>query len=310
MNFILSPDMTDDIIFAMENQNGLFFFDAEQGFCVEEDSADEAGAGEDESGIGNQRYYDIPEWTPAHGFRLMEQFALQVHNPLLREELRSVLEQRTGVFRRYKAVLKAHPMFERQWRRFKDAQMRKAVYKWYNELRSLWGLERLRFEEEVEDIESVLTMDFSFEVQQGKGVDGEFLRQFIRKNAGNFSGNDENGDVPIKSVLDTLQQSFLLSDTMLAEAAVITVRAEEDICALCLLTELPQKGCFSIPLLRVLPEYRGLGLGKALLQHICKIGEQKSAHAMFFTDIGIPGYFIPQLERNGFHKIGLCYVKE
>ena len=129
MTFILSPEMIDDIIFSMENQNEILSFDALEGICVDEDAIDD----DYETVIDDQRYYDLPDWTSAQGFRVMEQFIVQVHNPLLREALLEALRHRKGVFRRYKEVLKTVPAIEREWYRFKEQQMRAAVYEWYNE---------------------------------------------------------------------------------------------------------------------------------------------------------------------------------
>ena len=126
MTFILSPEMIGDIIFSMENQNEILLFDALEGICVDEDAIDD----DYEAVIDDQRYYDLPDWTSAQGFRVMEQFTARVHNPLLREALLNVLGQRKGVFRRYKEALKTAPVVEREWYRFKDQQMKAAVYEW------------------------------------------------------------------------------------------------------------------------------------------------------------------------------------
>ena len=53
MTFILSPEIIDDIIFAMENQTEILLFDALEGICVDMDEID------DDYGtvIDDQRYY-------------------------------------------------------------------------------------------------------------------------------------------------------------------------------------------------------------------------------------------------------------
>ena len=41
MTFILSPEIIDDIIFAMENQTEILLFDALEGICVDMDEIDD-----------------------------------------------------------------------------------------------------------------------------------------------------------------------------------------------------------------------------------------------------------------------------
>lgn len=306
MNFILSSETIDDIIFAMENQNGIFSFDALEGICVDEDAVDD----EYETVTGDERYYDIPEWSSAQGFRVMEQFTAQVHNPLLREALLEALRQRKGVFRRYKEVLKTAPTIEREWYRFKERQMRAAVYEWYNELRIIWGLEKIGFEEETEP--QLLQQDFSFQVRRAADCNAGFLQHFIRTPAF-FSANNEELSIAAAAAIEViglLAQAALPSGKTLDDAVVITADTGDEPCALCLLTEFSQEQCLCIPFLRVLPEYRGLGLGKELLQRAASHAEQTGARALVFADPCVSSYFIAALERNGFRQTGLLYVKE
>ena len=334
MNFILSPEAIDDIIFAMENQDGFFFFDAAEGFCVSEDAVDDTTKQDSE----DERYYDIPEWTPAQGFRVMEQFTAQVHNPLLREELREALRQRKGVFRRYKAVLKTVPAIEREWYRFKEQHMRAAVYEWYNELRMLWGLEKIGFEEETEP--QLLPQDFTFRMQKTSAVSSDFLQDFINKTAEPCQTDASEMSSTVRTAFSafTLLTQALLTATGLSikvdshitppetrhagaaaqtvapskenltDAVLITAHTDDELCAMCLLAAFPHQRCFCIPFLRVLPDYRGLGLGKELLQRACASAEQEES-ALIFADIGAPPHFITLLERNGFEQAGLLYVK-
>ena len=306
MNFILSPEIIDDIIFAMENQNAFFFFDAVEGICVDEDTA----AHDYEKDIEAERYYSLPEWTPAQGFRVMEQFTVQVHNPLLRQELREALRQRKGVFRKYKVVLKTVPAIEREWYRFKTQQMRAAVYEWYNELRMIWGLEKISFEEETEP--QLLLQDFTFSFQNAAVFGSDFLQDFIRKTA--VSTYIEEALPPSVAeaafnVLASLAHTMLPSEKALTGATIIAAHVENGPCAICLLTDFPQQHCLCIPFLRTLPDYRGLGLGKELLRRAFAYAEQTESNTLFFADLCIPPYFITQLERDGFQRIGLMYGK-
>ena len=317
MTFILSPEMIDDILFSMENQTEILFFDALEGICVDEDAIDN----DYESVIDDQRYYDLPEWSSAQGFHVMEQFTARVHNPLLREALLNALGQRKGVFRRYKEVLRTAPAVEREWYQFKDQQMKAAVYEWYNELRMIWGLEKISFEEETET--QLLPEDFTFQIQKHDALDAELLRDFIRKT--DSPVNDDNTFISFDEKA-ALAASRLFGQTLFFDADVcaaagqeygitqdnavyITAYNEDGLCGLCAVAEFPFNECFCIPFFRVLPEYRGLGLGKELLRRACVYSEPLAA-ALLFVDFCTPPHAITLLEREGFERMGLLYVKD
>ena len=92
-------------------------------------------------------------------------------------------------------------------------------------------------------------------------------------------------------------------------AAYITASNENGLCGVCSVIAFPFNESFCIPFLRVLPEYRGLGLGKELLQRTC-IYAQPLADALIFADFCTPPHFSALLEREGFERIGLLYVKD
>ena len=304
-------------MFSMENQNEILSFDALEGICVDMDEIDD----DYETVIDDQRYYDLPDWTSAQGFRVMEQFIARVHNPLLREALLNALGQRKGVFRRYKEVLRAAPAVEREWYRFKDQQMKAAVYEWYNDLRKLWGLEKVSFEEETET--QLLQEDFTFQIQKRDALNTEFLQNFIRKTENPSDADNKLISFDEKAAIEAGrligQASFFDADACAAagrkhgatqhNAAYITASNENGLCGVCSVIAFPFNESFCIPFLRVLPEYRGLGLGKELLQRTC-IYAEPLADALIFTDFCTPPHFSALLEREGFERIGLLYVKD
>ena len=317
MTFILSPEIIDDILFAMENQTELFSFDAREGMCVGRCEIDDEFAAD-----GSERYYGIPHWTSADGFRLMELFTARVHNPALRAALQDALRQRKGVFRRYKAVLATAPTIEQEWYRFKDARMKEAVYEWYNKLRMIWGLEKISFEEETEN--QLLLEDFVFQIKKRDELDAELLRDFIRKtdwpaddDDNEMLSFDETAAIAAGRLLG--QAAFFDADVCAATereygitqgtAAYITAYNETGLCGLCAIVPFPIPGSFCIPFLRVLPEYRGLGLGKELLQRTCSYSEPIAA-TLIFADFCTPSHGIALLEREGFERMGLLYVKD
>lgn len=336
MTFILSSEMINDILFAMENQSEMLSFDALEGICVDMDEIDD----EYETVIDDQRYYDIPEWTSAHGFHIMEQFTARVHNPLLREALLAALGQRKGVFRRYKETLKTAPAVEREWYHFKEQHMKATVYEWYNDLRKLWGLEKISFEEETDA--QLLLEDFTFRIEQCDTLKRESVRNFIHitetpvddgSPCGNIpDGGKNSGGEPLNN--DTVH-SFtqkaayaagrLFGHTLFFDAdmygavqqahgtahdhaAYIAAYNGNELCGLCSVAAFPFTECLCIPFLRVAPEYRGLGLGKALLQRACAYAKPL-ADVLLFADFCAPPHLIALLEREGFARSGLLYVK-
>ena len=86
MEFNLSEEVIHEIIFAMENQTSEFLFDSQELNCCAIDKIQELETSEDKS-----RFYEIPQWNSASGFRVMEQFVSELHNPIAREELKDVL---------------------------------------------------------------------------------------------------------------------------------------------------------------------------------------------------------------------------
>jgi GNAT superfamily N-acetyltransferase len=66
------------------------------------------------------------------------------------------------VFRKFKDILKTSSEVEHLWFIFKERELRKIVWQWYNDNRELAGLERLEEEPEpLEGLEDLLASDFS-----------------------------------------------------------------------------------------------------------------------------------------------------
>jgi ribosomal protein S18 acetylase RimI-like enzyme len=152
MDFPLTPQMLDKIIFALEDQSTRYVAEVATGELVPVSA---------ESGpLPEERYSPLPRWGSAEGFHLMESFVTTLQNPALRETLAAALTSGKGVFRSFKDALKANPEMEKLWFRYKERRMRAVVVAWYNAAREARGLERLA--PEPEDVGDLVTSDFSF----------------------------------------------------------------------------------------------------------------------------------------------------
>jgi GNAT superfamily N-acetyltransferase len=154
MQFELSSALIDEILFFMEDQDGEFLVDTQEGLVINAD--DEEFDNEADEG----RYIVLPEWDSSEGFRMMEHFTATLHNALVREELSAALDRGRGVFRAFKNTLSRYPETEKLWYAYKEREMKRVVISWYNALRESWGLELIG--EEPEDIEGLALEDFSF----------------------------------------------------------------------------------------------------------------------------------------------------
>jgi len=150
MEFALTAQVIDKIGFAMEDQEQEFFIDASSGELV---PAEEVEAASD-----TDRFVPIPEWGPAEGFHLMENFVTTLRNPLYREMLAEALAAGKGVFRSFKDTLKKSREIEKLWFLYKERRFKAIIVSWYNMNREARGLEKMK--PEPEETEELLASDF------------------------------------------------------------------------------------------------------------------------------------------------------
>ncbi len=165
MDFALTSQMIDKIIFAMEDQKTKYAVDVATGELV--------AAGAQAGALREERYVPLPRWGSAEGFHLMESFVTTLHNPLHREVLAGALASGKGVFRGFKDALKRNPEIEKLWFHYKEKRLRAVVVSWYNASREARGLERLA--PEPEETGDLVASDFTFSWGAG-GHEAEILR--------------------------------------------------------------------------------------------------------------------------------------
>jgi GNAT superfamily N-acetyltransferase len=233
MRFELTGVLIDSILFSMEDQNGKFLVDTRAGVVVER--AELPSDVED-------RCIPLPEWDSSDGYRLMERFAAGFKNSLVQNELNAALDRGKGVFRAFKDVLAAHPEVEQRWFSFKEREMKRAIIRWYNALREAWGLDRIGMEPE--ETGDLVLEDFQFREAREEDLPkaAELHRYCLKEGAGGtwiFPGS-------AALVAETGGGEFAAYAAVLREGETLRIAA-----------------------LEVRPEYRGLGLGEALLDKFC-----------------------------------------
>ncbi|MDR1565920.1 MAG: GNAT family N-acetyltransferase [Treponema sp.] len=285
MQFELTEALIEDILFSMEDQVGDFYLDTLKGVVAGGEDFEDEDPDSDIEG----RYISLPEWDSSSGFRLMERFAAGCRNPLIREELSSALNRGKGVFRAFKDVLTRRPEAEKLWFAYKEREMQYEIIRWYNALREEWGLEKIGLEPE--ETGDLILEDFRFreltteDIPRIKELHALCLvenRDWMREN-GIFveepGGEEPAGGEAGRTALAAESGSGEFSGYVLAirEGSVLRIRA-----------------------LEVKPEYRGMGIGEALLIRLLeKTEDNQVSQALFDLPANAEG-FSRVLDREGF----------
>ncbi len=295
MEFELSDELISQIIFSMEDQNGKYVLDPRVGLLCKKDTIPF-------DKISN--YYELPEWNSISGFKMMERFVSVLHNPLAREDLRSVLLSRKGVFRNFKNTLKTYPEIERMWFSFKDTEMKQLIIRWYNVLRESWGLEKLG--EEIEENDSVLQDDFTFrcaETQEDQNMvqlcEEDFSLEIQEKWTGDLgkalsyvwetNNYCKEDDIELMLIAETVSGEF---------AGYVKV-----------ISAIPGSlKTVLVSSLYVVKKYRGLGLGRQLLTTCLSSLSERGTRWVMVSSLIIPEQFIPILLQNGFSQLGAGFI--
>lgn len=290
MEFELTPEILDEITFAMEDQSSAFFFDAVEGRCRAADGSEEFA----EQG----RFFPVPEWDSVNGFRLMERFVARLRNPVAREELRGALASGHGVFRSFKNILKGYPELERKWHRMKDEEMRRIVYDWYNTYRDAWGFERVG--PEPEDTTEIVESDFSFRTYDEEDLSAiEELMDTVQ--------DEEAEALPPDLFAAVLELDAASRESLTGEETIIASEsADGELAGAAVSRPIPQDSLLAAQLLfiGVYPEFRGLGLGKELLERTVETWTSRGCRWLLLNAPVVPPEFAQSLLRSGFVNRG------
>ena len=267
MRFELSPEVYDQIIFAMEDQGSRSFVHRVTGQVVTGERIERG-----------DEYVPTPRWKPADGFHLMEGFVTSVPNRFYREQLRDALSAGRGVFRNFKNALKHSRDLERSWYRFKEREMRRVVGEWYNQEREAAGLERLG--PEPEETEDLTVSDFV--------VDAALPHQLAGAGYVDREALLELGQVPKSELATCIKQRLRALDAP-GSHVVVARTPEDEVVGLAWARArepaLPREpgarsGEWELVQLAVLSSYRGIGLAGRLLAVLGQLARDHGVGAL------------------------------
>lgn len=300
MNFELTDEIRSLIVFAMEDQGNSYLFDSVDKKTVVESTLEK---------VDEERYYKIPTWDSIKGFKLMERFISLLRNPLAREDLRGVLFSGKGVFRNFKNVLHQYPEVEKLWYSFKEKEMRQIVSNWYNTLLDSWGLEQLGVEPE-ENNDAVYE-DFVFRVayeeKENHSSDSEILFSVSEMFCLEF---EKQYSSEIGITLSELWKSQLNSFNPESEFSVISETVEGEFAGACLSFSYGGDSSHTsvISALYVEPAFRGLGIGKELINQ-CVLGlKKRGMRWALIPNVSISTFVVEMLLKSGFTQLGTGFV--
>lgn len=288
MKWEFTPEVVDQIIYAMENQEQRFCLDFHEGAIVPVDEIPDKS--------GEDRWYELPLWRSNEGFQLMERFVAGLRNPLVREELRSALAAGKGVFRQFKNALKNHPEVEKVWHRFKERQMRKIVYDWFNQILEVRGLARLDLPAD-ESTDELILSDFS--LREGPGRHEQAIRSLDREV---FALAYPHADPARIQRLYEVSRAGLppLSSAVLIHAEAPSGDFAGFVWGVVRQDELSGDTLVELVQIAVAEEYRGLGIGRALFRAFVAASERAGAARTVVRLDGKRLAIAGLLEREGF----------
>ena len=295
MTFTLTDVLVNQIQSALDNQEKKFLVDAEQNSLVEKNN----GLTGDE-----EKYYDLPEWDSADGFKLREDFVNNLNSPLAHEELQQVLHSGRGVFKNFRIVIRNYPEVEKKWHIYKNTKMLEYINGWYNGLREIWGLEKLDYVPESD--ECLVHDDFNFSEYNPALDEQEFL---IQVNAALKERNENLSDELMQAVCELWLEQFKNAGTRKHTGFVC--RSFSNDFAGCITVSYVsdrQEKVMVLTGLFVPASFRGLGIGTELLSMCLSELKKLGKTWLILPNTLIPEFLEPLLLRTGFKKIDSGYA--
>lgn len=283
MNINLTPELIERIIFAMEDQSCYYIFDTDNGTIVAEDDVDDPD---------EDYYIDIPKWTPANGFQLMEQFIVSLNNPVFREKLREAIRKGKGAFKKFKAVIKERSEIEQLWYNYKKKHMVQIILKWAKSNEEWFKISQLSAEIEDES-EELLLSDFEFLLNDSQ------LNSECEKLRGSAAAEMFSGCT--QSIIESLNGQK--ADTLSSEEIFAARSPSGELCGFCIYT-FRNQNCAYIKEIYVVPEFRSLGIAKELLFKTMQQFQEQGVESVYTSPIATKmSPMIKWLEQWGFKPL-------
>ena len=295
MTFTLTDSLLNQIQTALDNQEQVFLVDAEKNELVEKTD----GLKSDE-----EKYYELPEWDSAAGFKLREDFVSQLKAPLAHEALQEVLHSGRGVFRNFRNVIKDYPEVEKKWHVFRNRKMNCYINSWYNNLREVWGLEKLDYMSESD--ESLIHDDFSF-MEYNPELHRKELMLFA--NAA-FKERNENLDQELSQAIYNNWIEQYESAAARGESGFVCRSFSEDFAGCITVSWLSKKQekVMVMTSLFVPVAFRGLGIGTELISMCLSKLKKQGKSWLILPQMLVPDFLESLLLRTGFTKIDSGYA--
>jgi len=270
----VTEEMLERVVFGMENQKDRLMLDPADGLLRSENE-------------NNGSFIPLPDWGPTDGYRLMDGFAGSLPDTIFRKRLLDILHSGSGVFRRFKDALKERPELEGLWRRYKKREMRRTALSWLSRWSEALDLEALG--PEPEDWEQLSSAEFVIR----KAREDELPRLLSWNQSAELENNPGF----------TL---FECSSARLEEGELSVAEGPSgEIVGFSWLALQTDSGRIEGQLIQiyVLPELRGLGIGRMLVDASLKQAVGKGALSLSVRT-GVSG----QLLENYFENAGFTPV--
>ena len=247
----VTEEILDRVVYGMENQKDRLYLDPSDGLLKEKTVLDTA-------------FIPLPHWGSSEGYRLMDRFISNLPATAFRDRLSDILHSGEGVFRRFKVSVKERPEMEDLWRRFKYREMRKTALVWLSRWSEALALEALG--PEPEEWDDLALTEFSF--RRAERGEMEIL-------AGWCIAADEEAFVGLPSDARTALNIGGIRDAGPLAGDFFVAEAPGGDLVGCSYVEMPQtpSGESRIRTVYVLPEFRGLGIGR----HLTELAMDESA---------------------------------
>ena len=294
MTFTLTESLLNEIQSALENQEQQFLVDAKQNKLVEKTNG---LTGDDDF------FYDLPEWDSAAGFKLREDFVSKLNSPLAHEALQEVLHSGRGVFKNFRNVIKDYPEVEKKWHIYKNNKMMCYINDWYNNLREVWGLEKLDYVPEADD--SLIHDDFSFTAYNEQNK-----KELVLQMNAAFRERNENLSLELSQALyNSWLEQFELAQSK-GQSGFICRSFSNDFAGCITVSQLLQKQekVMVLTSLFVPEAFRGLGIGTELINMCLSELKKLGKTWLLMPNITVPEYLEPLLLRTGFCRIDSGYA--